>query len=104
MRGAVDDLIWMINEDRGLANMRGSNGKTPIMIAIEHEKHEIIGKLLEIGVDLSCSDSAHGNTALHIVAMKGDHISCKLIFSAYPEASLMMNYKGETPIHLAVRS
>lgn len=104
MRGSTNDLISVVNQDQRIVNVRGPNGKTPIMIAIEHEKHDIVSKLLEMGVDLTCIESSHGNTALHISALKGDHISCKLIFNTCPEACLMTNFKGETPIHLAVRS
>jgi ankyrin repeat protein len=74
------------------------------MVAIEHEKHEVVKYLLSIRADLKCKESSHGNTALHIAALKGDHISCKLVFTSSPETCLIQNYKGETPIHLAVRS
>lgn len=61
-----------------------------MMVAVEHEWHEIVNKLIEIGgMDISNWESGHGNTALHIAAMKGDMISCKLLFACFPEAALM---------------
>lgn len=74
------------------------------MIAIEHEKIDIIDWLIKQGVDLLKKDSTGGNTPLHIAATKGDPTACKLIFTSCPESSIAINFKGETPIHLAVRS
>ena len=74
------------------------------MIAVEHEWHDIIELLLSYKVNLLKKESSYGNTALHISCLKGDKIACKLLFSSCQEAASEMNYQGETPLHLAVRS
>jgi len=84
MRGSLEDLDWILYNDRSLVEAWGPTGKTPIMISIEHEKHELAQWFVESGVKLNSKESITGNTALHIAALKGDPVTCKLIFTAYP--------------------
>ena len=74
------------------------------MVAIEHERHDILDYLLKKSVDLYKRESASGNTALHLAAQKGDAEACKAVFKEAPETAVVVNYQGETPIHLAVKA
>ena len=74
------------------------------MMAIDHEKHDIVDQLIKKRVRMDATDSIHGNTALHIAAMKGDITSVGVLYKEHPEGCLASNYEGETPIHLAIKA
>jgi ankyrin repeat protein len=62
------------------------------MLAIEHEREEIIDYLLDIGVDIEKTESRCGNTSLHIACKKSDHETVNKLFNKQPKLCLMPNY------------
>jgi len=52
------------------------------MIAVEHERHDIIDLLIQQKVNLLKKESSYGNTALHIACLKGDRVAVKSLFVA----------------------
>ena len=104
MRGRREDVVSILEGDDTQKEARTPGGKTPAMIAVEHERHDILDYLIKRKVDLSKKESASSNTALHIAALKGDAKSAEMIFRAAPETAVSINYVGETPFHLAVKS
>lgn len=82
MRSSIEDFQAYIDQNSHQIEVRNTQGKTPIMVAVEHEWHDVIQLLLSKKVNLLKQESCYGNTALHIAALKGDAIACKLLFNA----------------------
>lgn len=57
--------------------MRNPEGKTPLMLAIEHESHLVLSKLLECKANILLTDSRGGNNSMHIAARKGNLVAAK---------------------------
>jgi ankyrin repeat protein len=74
------------------------------MLSIEHERSEVVDKLLSMKVDLLKKESRVGNTAMHLACKKGDVDSAKKLFLMNQKLCLVMNYEGNTPFHLAVQA
>lgn len=55
-----------------IINLWNPEGKTPAMLAIEHEWQQSLQILIERGANLTCKDSKNGNTVMHIAAWKGN--------------------------------
>lgn len=53
-------------------NLRNSDGKSPLFLAIEHGRHAMFDKLLNNfagQIDFLSKDTIHGNTALHMACI-----------------------------------
>jgi len=69
---------------------RNFEGKTALMLAIEHDRTEIAMQLLSSypEIDLEQKDSKEGNTALHLACLKGNFDVCAKIFNLRPQLCL----------------
>lgn len=94
----------MVDSDPLVKELRNLDGKTPLMLAIEHERQNIIEHLLNSGVDVTKRDSRQGNTALHMSCKKADFETSQKIFSRDNKLCLVRNFDGCTPIHIAAQS
>lgn len=72
------------------------------MIAIEHERQDIISYLLDTfpEMDLEKQDSKNGNTSLHIACYKNNVNVVQRIYSIRPRLCLKQNFSGETAFHI----
>jgi len=57
MRGDLELVDRILHAELTKGEVRGLSGKTPIIIAIEHEKHEIITRLIQSEVRLNSKES-----------------------------------------------
>lgn len=71
IRGELADVEDLVAADEACINARNLDGKTPFMLAIEHERVEVANLLFQKGADVSKRESKFGNTALHIAARMG---------------------------------
>lgn len=73
---------------------RNYEGKTALMLAIEHERDELTRHIIENypDVDLDKQDIKDGNSALHIACLKEDTHIVKFIFDRRPRLCLKPNY------------
>ena len=78
----------MINKDDQALNRWNPEGKTPIMLAIEHERHLALTKLLELGADISLKESKSGNNVMHISAWKGNLPAAWQLMKLQPELAI----------------
>jgi ankyrin repeat protein len=97
-------VINLIDKDPLVKESRNLDGKTPLMLSIEHERHNITEHLLTSVVDITKRESRQGNTALHIACKKGDVETAKKIFNKDNKLCLLKNFDGNTSIHLATQS
>jgi len=74
----------MLDMNDQIINLRNPEGKTPIMLAIEHERAEALTILIERGANLSFKDSKNGNNAMHIAARKGNLSAAESLMSINP--------------------
>ena len=93
----------ILGEEPYRLDQRNPDGKTPIMMAIEHDRESNFRICLGKGPDLKITEVTGGNNALHIACKKMNSQAAYLIFEKSPELSLMQNYEGDTPFHVAVR-
>lgn len=86
-----------------LVESRNYEGKTALMIAIEHERNDIANYLMDNFplIDLEKKDSINGNSALHIACLKENLNMASKIYTARPRLCLKQNYEGQTPFHIA---
>ncbi len=83
-------------------NMRNEDGKSPLHIAVKHNKKDACVFLLSHSAEISAKDTA-GNTALHLAGHYGYKKICKLLIDR--EAHINeRNSKLETPLHMAARN
>ena len=116
IRGSLDEVIDVLdrldmNDGKSLPRImekleeRNYEGKTALMLAIEHERDEITKHIIEnySDVDLEKQDIKDGNSALHIACLKEDTHIVKFIFDRRPRLCLKPNYYGQSPIHIATQ-
>ena len=103
IRGEISDVEDALENVDNL-DLRNMDGKTPFMLAIEHERVEIADLLFDKECDVTKKESKFGNNALHISARMGNFHAAKKIMKANPELALSQNYEGNTPIHEAIKS
>lgn len=77
IRGQEDQISSLLDSSPESLNLRNPEGKTPLMLAIEHERHLVLSKLLERKAKINETDSRGGNNAMHIAARKGNLIAAK---------------------------
>ena len=75
IRGELGEVEELVGKDENCINSRNLDGKTPFMLAIEHERVEVANLLFQKGADISKRESKFGNTALHIAARMGNYYS-----------------------------
>ncbi len=64
-------------------NMRGANGRTPVMLAVERGQPGILSDLLATGrVDLAARDSVSGATAVLLAARTADAAVLRVLLDA----------------------
>lgn len=65
-----------------LLEKRNYEGKTSLMLAIEHERNDIIDYLLSKykQLDFDKQDSVDGNSSLHIACLKENYLMAQRIF------------------------
>jgi ankyrin repeat protein len=104
IRGEMSEVDKLIEKDENNLNLRDMDGKTPLILAIEHERVEIADLLFKKGADVSKRESKMGNNALHISAKMGNFHAAKNIMETNPSLALIRNFDSATPFHLAVDS
>jgi len=72
------------------------------MLAIEHEWHLALTKLIDAGAKISLKESKSGNNVMHIAAWKGNLPAAKQLMALDRSIAISQNYAGETAFHIAV--
>lgn len=77
-----------------LLERRNYEGKTAIMLAIEHERTQIALYLLTTyqSLDIEKKDSRDGNTPLHLACLKGNLEIAQKLYNDRPRLCLKQNY------------
>lgn len=94
-----DGIEYLVNEGVDV-NAQNSDGKTPLLIAIENTSSENIRALTALGANYNISD-ADGNTAIHAAVKNGNDNVLDLVLSEYNQVINEPNKNGLTPLHVA---
>ncbi len=87
-----------------LINLKNSEGFTPLLLAIKRGNLSFANELLELGADISVTDS-NGNNPFHLLAVAENFCSkqfCKQLLSHGASVN-GRNFSDETPLFLAVK-
>lgn len=71
IRGDSDEVEAQMKANHDNLELRNPDGKTPLMLAIQHDREDIAQFLLKYDPNLKLKDSREGNTVLHIASKKG---------------------------------
>ena len=86
-------------------NLRNVDGKSPLFLAIEHDRRDMFDKLFTDRflehLDLKSKDTIHGNQALHIACEKEQVEVASKIFEFEEELCMQPNYLGRSPFFVA---
>lgn len=90
-----------------LLEQRDRQGKTCFFTAVEANQSEILDYLLDSeqfpNLDIfNCRDTVEGDTPLHAAVRVANHSLVQKLFEMRPEKCLFPNFKGHTPVFLAV--
>ncbi|KAJ7952588.1 Ankyrin repeat protein [Quillaja saponaria] len=80
------------------------NGFSPIHLALQNQHNRLVFRLVEIQKDLFRVPGREGITPLHFVAQTGDTDLLAQFLSACPESVEDVTVRGETSLHIAVKS
>jgi ankyrin repeat protein len=78
VKGDLQLLTSLINEDSQLLNVRDANGKTPLNLAVELKFREMSESLIMWGADVNLSDQEN-HSPLHNAAASGDMFIVRLL-------------------------
>ena len=67
------DIIQTLVRNGADLNIRNTHGETPMYIAFDNNKSDIVWFLIQIGADTECKMNANGETALNLAVKKGFH-------------------------------
>ena len=105
MRGLRDEADRLLEEGGALVlERRNQDGKTPLMLAVEHDRGEIFELLFSRGADVAKKDSKQGNNVMHLACRKGNAAAVARVFAVREEMCLQQNFHGETAFHVAASS
>jgi ankyrin repeat protein len=96
-------LTYLIKDLKLPLESSSKEGKTPLMLAAQHNLTEFIKLFLEKGVRVDRHDQ-NGNTALHYAAETADLENIKLIAKSYPNNNSVANAAGQLPMHCLAQS
>ncbi len=101
IRGNLQEVLTIVDkydmkDGKSLPKMkealevRNYEGKSSIMLSIEHERDDITKYIIDTyaDIDLDKVDIKDGNTALHIACLKGNYDIAQYIFSRRPRLCL----------------
>jgi ankyrin repeat protein len=95
--GSADLLTRLLDEDPGLLEARDDQGLTPLRIAVEEGRPDLVDILLSRGADAATQDD-HGYTPLHLA--KSREVA-DLLIAKGADIDARNNY-GLVPLHTAV--
>ena len=78
----------------------GADGRTPLHVAVLHERDEIMQQLLDAGAEVDATNSM-GSSALHWAAERGLVTSVGLLIQAGARLELKSRFGGSTALHRA---
>jgi ankyrin repeat protein len=95
------DLLEVLISEIGIdANARSGRGRTCLHVAVELDRVEAAGWLIERGANVDAVDN-NGRTATHDAAFYG-HVSCALLLIAGGADANVRDCNGETALHHAM--
>eukprot|EP01041_Mallomonas_annulata_P005271 gene5271-10547_t len=97
--GKIGALRFLLDKRVDL-NAQDSNGCTPLVISVQHDKPLSIIFLIKNGADLSLLDNS-GDSALHWAAYKGFVGPLAVLSYFSPQHVHAIDNFGQTPLHLA---
>eukprot|EP00755_Sulcionema_specki_P029718 Sspe_Gene.18251::Locus_6552_Transcript_1_1_Confidence_1.000_Length_8144::g.18251::m.18251 len=109
---AVVSLLLKDARAQGTLLVADSNGYTPLMVAIEHKKRDVVRCLLRAKSSATIhqlQERKHGGakdgaSALHLAARKLDHQTCTMLLSVLPDLIHSVTTEMETPLMWALRA
>lgn len=107
IRGDYEAFELVVDEkdfDRSLINLRNSDGKSPLFLAVEHGRQDVFNKLFtqfKKEIDFLSKDTIHGNTALHMACLQENLNVVQQIFDHDPSLCMRPNSFGRSPFFLA---
>lgn len=106
--GDSQEIQHLIQEGQDINGKIGSDGNSPLHIAVHYDHHTIVQYLLENGALISnCND--RNDTVLHVVCRDCNVHLLKVLLStekiSHSQSNDIFqgNIDGDTPLHLAVR-
>lgn len=93
------ELLQMLIEYNYDINVVNRDYGAPLLIAIQHRMHEVIGFLLSNGADTEIQQNGH--RPIHLAAAKGDVESLQMLMQSGANICATTEKKNETIIHIA---
>ena len=90
-------------DDGVSADLATESGATPLMLAAQHGRNDIVQRLLRAGADTDQTDQALGWTALHW-ATRGEHPAVVRALITAGASPRVPDNKGRTPLFVAAES
>ncbi|TXG55181.1 hypothetical protein EZV62_020437 [Acer yangbiense] len=100
--GNKDILEYILNAlpDQGDGLLQRLQGKSPVHVAIEHKKLDMLRTIKEKKEELLLLRDEYGNTPLHFAA----HKVIKELFRKWPDPAELLCNKGQNILHVAAKN
>jgi hypothetical protein len=95
-------ILELLRLDPQCLNIKTSDGRTPLHIALENNHEEILEFLIQQGASLKIADE-RGRTPLHVAIESGSEIAVTLLVTAGANVNVIQS-DGGTPISVAVEN
>ena len=96
-----DTIQYMLELDPELINAEDSEGNLPIHYAADHARTKLIELLLKYDPDAASKEVNNGSRRLPLHLACNYPIPIQVLYDAYPEAILISDEDGDTPLDLA---
>ena len=100
--GNLQIVKLLINKQPSVVKDKNKSGETPLHIAAEYKKSQVVSELLEHRADAIVYDHQK-STPLHIACQNGDISIAKLLIKNHDSCNLQ-DKNGLTPLHLAIKN
>lgn len=92
-------IAFLVKKGAGLET-RDAQGRTPLLMAVGHERAEATTALLDGGADARAADGIYGDTPLHFSATTGNVAIAKLLLARKIDID-PLSAAGDSPLHYA---
>lgn len=91
---------WLIEQGVSVEMPSTKNFQTPLMLAVQHKRYQIMVQLIQHRCDVDAQD-LRGNTALHHAAM-ADNMKAAYLLLVAGASKLIRNVRKKTPLDEAM--
>ena len=100
--GHLDVVERMLARGLGTSGLMDGLGRTPLLVAVVHRRHQIVEYLLKQRLCDVNMPAASGNTALHVAVNMGDATLVRMLVAGGADTRAINDQCNATPYDLAV--